>query len=192
MRQMRLRLPHLIRAALVALAAAVLASVALAQVMRYRIVVEAEHYNVLQASMRVVSGDCKASGGKYVEYPLKRPHAASENPAVKGDGGHATYKVRIPARGQYLVWIRRWWQDGCGNSFFLSVDGGSPQTIQDATYQVWKWTKATQAYSLSAGVHTFKLQNREDGARCDQILITNDARFSPVRAMPETADYLVK
>jgi len=185
------RAPYLLRAALVALVTVVLVSVALAQATRYRIVVEAEHHSSIQASMHVVSGDSNVSNGKYVEYPLKRPHATSENPAVKGDGGYATYKVKIPATGQYTMWIRRWWQDGCGNSFFLSVDGGSPQTIQDATYQTWKWTKATQAYSLSAGTHTFKLQNREDGARCDEILITNDARFSPVRAMSETSEYLV-
>ena len=187
------RSPHLLRAALVAVAALAVLTVALAQgVTRYRIVVEAEHNNAINPSMKVVSGDSNASNSKWVEYPLKRPHAQSENPAVKGDGGYATYKVNVPATGTWKVWIRRWWQDGCGNSFFLSVDGGSPQTVQDATYQVWKWTKAPQAYSLSAGTHTFKLQNREDGARCDELLITNDALFQPVRAMAETAQYLVK
>ncbi len=184
------RAPVLVLAALVILA---VVTAAVAQgVTRYRIIVYAAHYNAIQANMKVVTDDANAVGGKCVTYPLKRPHAQTETPAIKGDGGYALYKVKVPASGQYTVWIHRWWNDACGNSFFLSIDGGSLQTIQDATYQTWKWSKASQDYSLSAGTHTFKLQDREDGARCDELLITNDARFTPVKAMAETPDYLVK
>ena len=191
---MTCRRSSLIRVALIVLSVVTILGVAFAQTpTRYRIVVEAEHHNAIKASCAEVNGDSTASNGGYIWYPIKRPHATSENPAVKGDGGYALYKVKIPAKGQYYVWVRGWWQDGCGNSWFLVVDDGDPQTEgQDATYQTWKWRKASQAYTLSAGVHTFKLQDREDGARIDQILITNDARFQPVRAMAETADYLVK
>ena len=41
----------------------------------------------------------------------------------------------------------------------------------------------------AAIVEAIKLQNREDGAKADQILITNDSRTTPVRAMTETPQY---
>lgn len=159
---------------------------------RYNIVLETEHYNAIKPSTTVKSGDTTASGGKYTEYPLKRPHAASEDPEIKGDGGYVLFKVKIPEQGQYVVWVRTWWYDACGNSFFLIVDDKPPQVVGgDGTFKVWKWRKAPQPYALTAGTHTIKLQNREDGARADQILITNDTRTIPTRAMTETPQYRV-
>jgi hypothetical protein len=189
---MTLRRVHVSMAALLALViVALLVSAAIAAG-RYRIVLETEHYNAIKDSTKVRSGDSTASGGKYVEYPLKRPHATSENSAIKGDGGYVLFKVKVPESGNWIVWVRGWWYDGCGNSYFLVVDDKPPQTVgQDATYRVWTWRKASQPYALSAGTHTFKLQNREDGARADQLLITNDARYKPVRAMAETPEYRI-
>ncbi|MGQ9731919.1 MAG: hypothetical protein ACUVX8_11695 [Candidatus Zipacnadales bacterium] len=175
--------------ALSSIMSAVLASAAFAD--RHRIVIEAEHYNAINPSTRVVAGDSTASGGKYTEYPLKRPHATSENPAVKGDGGYILFKITIPESGNYALWVRMWAFDGCGNSYFVVVDDKPPQTIAQTTYKTWKWTKATQLYALTAGVHTVKIQNREDGARCDQILLTNDLKWQPVSAMAETPQYRV-
>ncbi len=183
----RIRIPA---AALLALVLVLLASVAFAG--RYRIVLETEKYNAIKPSTKVQTGDSTASGGKYTEYPLKRPHATSENLEIKGDGGYVLFKVKIPESGNWIVWVRGWWYDGCGNSYFLVVDSKPPQTVgQDGTYRVWTWRKASQPYALPAGTHTFKLQNREDGARADQILITNDARYKPVRTMTETPEYQV-
>jgi hypothetical protein len=190
-KKMTARRIHLLTVALMALAlVTLLTSAALAG--RYRIVLETEKHNAIKLSTTVRSGDTTASGGKYTEYPVKRPHATSENDSIKGDGGYVLFKVKIPESGNWIVWVRGWWYDGCGNSYFLIVDDKPPQTVgQDATYRVWKWRKASQPYALPAGTHTFKLQNREDGARADQILITNDARYKPVRAMTETPEYRV-
>ena len=169
-----------------ALAAAVFAA------QRYNIVIEAEHYNAIKPSTVVKAGDTTASNEKYTEYPLKRPHALSENPAVKGDGGYVLFQVRVPEQGSYTVWVRSYWYDACGNSFFLVVDDKPAQVVGgDGTFKTWKWRKAPQPYALTAGTHAFKLQNREDGARADQILITNDTRTIPTRAMAETPDYRV-
>jgi hypothetical protein len=159
---------------------------------RYKIVIEAEHYNAVKPSTVAKTGDKTAGGAGYVEYPLRRPHATSENPAVKGDGGYALYKVKIPEAATYTIWVRTFWWDACGNSFFLIVDDKPAQTVGgDGTYQTWKWRKAPQAYALTAGTHIIKLQNREDGARADQLLITNDARTIPTRAEAETPQYRV-
>jgi len=159
---------------------------------RYNIVIESEHYNTIKASTTVRGGDTTASNQKFTEYPLKRPHATSENSGIQGDGGYVTFKVNIPEQGNYTVWVRTWWYDACGNSFFLVVDTKPAQIVGgDGTFKTWKWRKAPQPYALTAGVHTFKVQNREDGARADQILITNDTRTIPTRAMTETAQYRV-
>ena len=178
--------------ALLAVALATILATVVFAATRYRIVVEAEHYNSIKASMTAKGGDSTASSGKYVEYPLKRPHAQAENSAIKGDGGHATFKVKVPEQGNYLVYVRSWWYDACGNSFFLVVDDKPAQIVGgDGTLQTWKWRKAPRAYALTAGVHTIKLQNREDGARADEILVTNDTRTTPTGRMAETPAYLV-
>ena len=78
---------------------------------RYNIVIEAEHYNSIKPSTVVKTGDTTASNGKYTEYPLKRPHATSENSGVQGDGGCVYFKVRVPEAGTYTVWVRTWWYD---------------------------------------------------------------------------------
>jgi len=159
---------------------------------RYNIVIETEHYNAIKPSTVVKTGDTTASNGKYTEYPLKRPHATMENSGVQGDGGCVYFKVKIPEQGNYAVWVRTWWYDACGNSFFLIVDDKPAQVVGgDGTFKTWKWRKAPQAYALTAGTHTLKVQNREDGARADQILITNDTRTIPTRAMAETPQYIV-
>jgi len=175
---------------LVCLAAALLASAAMAA--RHRIVIEAESYNEIKASTRVVSGDSTASGGKYTEYPLRRPHATSENPEIKGDGGYVLFKVSVPEQGNYKLWLRTWWYDACANSFFVIVDD-KPAVVAggDATYRSWQWRDIKQPYALTAGVHTIKVQNREDGARLDEILLANDDRWKPVKAMAETPEYKV-
>jgi len=145
---------------------------------RHRIVVEAEKYDEIKASTIVDSGDTKASCGKCVVYP---ENAAS---GTKGDGGYVLYDITIPEDGNWLIWLRTNWSDGCGNSFFLIVDDRTPQIVGgDGTYNVWKWRKGRVAYPLTAGKHKVKVQNREDGAKLDQLLITNDARFMPTREM---------
>jgi hypothetical protein len=159
---------------------------------RYNIVVEAEHYNSIKPSTTVRTGDATAANGKYTEYPLKRPHATSENSGVQGDGGCVYIKFKVPEQGNYTVWVRTWWYDACGNSFFLVVDDKPAQVVGgDGTFRTWKWRKATQPYALTAGTHSLKIQNREDGARADQVLITNDTRTIPTRALAETPQYMV-
>lgn len=167
----------------------VLASAGMAKT--YKIVLEAENYNSIKPAKVVKSGDTTASGGKYIEYPLKRPHAETENPNIKGDGGYALYKVNIPESGTWRIWILRHYYDGCANSEFVIVDSTPPQTIEGTTYKKWMWSKANQTYSLTKGTHTIKLQNREDGVRIDQICITNHLLWKPVKAMPETPQYKV-
>ena len=51
----------------------------------------------------------------------------------------------------------------------------------------WQWGPVTNdaasdavvMFSLSAGTHTLTFAYREDGARLDRVLVTNDLAFTP-------------
>jgi len=177
-------------AALLIVGVAVLAQIGDGQNAKIKWVTEAENCAAIAASAAKIS-DATASGGKAVTYPLKRPHADQENPGIKGDGGNTIYKVNLPREGTYRIWVLAWWYDGCGNTYFVNVDNTGTQVVgQDGTYKRYHWVAANETYSLAAGQHTIKLQNREDGARADEVLITDDLRWTPVKAMPEAGNWV--
>ncbi|MFO7948065.1 MAG: hypothetical protein R6V19_14770 [Armatimonadota bacterium] len=160
-----------------------------AQAFATKIVVEAEHYYTIKSSM--ASADSQVASGKgYIHIPLQRPHGTEEG--APSDTGHAKFKVKIPASGTYKLWGRAHWYDGCGNSFFFKVDD-KPAVVfgNDGTYQRWHWVPGVRL-NLSAGVHTFIFQNREDGAKLDQFLLTTSTRYVPVRAEKETSEYVIR
>ena len=153
------------------------------------LVFEGESYTWLKASMRKVS-DSAAAKGAYMEIPLQRPHAVEEGKPF--DDGSVTFKINVPQAGRYQLWARAWWYDGCGNSFFVMVDdlsAAKAKSLNDSTYQKWHWVRGHK-YNLSAGYHLIRFQNREDGARLDQFLLTTSSRFVPTRKMTETRQYL--
>jgi hypothetical protein len=151
-----------------------------------KIVGEAEDYYTIKPSM-TVAASAAASGGQYVWIPLLRPHG--ENESGPHDDGHTLYRVRIPQAGLYRLWARVFWHDSCGNSFFVIVDNTDKAWIgEDGTYQAWHWVRG-KTYQLSAGTHTIRFQNREDGARLDQFLLTTDLRYVPTRPERPTPQY---
>jgi hypothetical protein len=119
-----------------------------------------------------------ASGGAFLEIP----EGAGKPPEVAG--GKAVFTFDVPKDGSYYLWARVWWNDGCGNSIAMSIDGAKPFTFgQDATYKCWHWVKSPPRLSqlkLKAGTHTLTLTNREDGLRIDQILLESNRRFVPI------------
>lgn len=173
-------------AALVAIGAL---AVSLAWAARVKIVVEGEHYYSIQPSMKIGTSQ-QASRGKYVYIPLRRPRPETQTGPY--DEGNAVYRIKIPRTGRYQLWARTHWHDDCGNSFFVVVDGTLKSWIgEDGTVQKWHWVKG-KAYQLSAGIHTFKFQNREDGAKLDQFLLTTDRRYVPTRPETETSQYVIR
>lgn len=159
-----------------------------------KVVVEAEHYLSIKASMSKMS-DSKASAGKCIGIPLRRPHATSET--GPSDDGHAYYKVKIPKAGTYQFWGRCWWYDSCGNSFFVLVDSTKVTSktpyVTDQTFRKWHWVAGPKV-SLSKGTHTIRIRNREDGAKMDQWLLTTTPknRWVPTRVEKETPAYIIK
>jgi hypothetical protein len=151
--------------------------VALAMATGNKIVVEAEKYASIVPSM-VVGANAQASGGKFIQIPLHRPHATSESAPT--DQGRAIYNVTIPTAGPYRFWARTFWYDGCGNSFSVKF-GDKPQTfVQDALYQRWHWVKGP-IVQLPAGTVQVIVQYREDGTKLDQFLFSKNLNYVPVR-----------
>ncbi len=75
---------------------------------------------------------------------------------------------------------------------FVMVDDLSTvkaRVLTDATYQQWHWVRGHK-FDLSNGYHRIRFQNREDGAKLDQFLLTTSSRYVPTRKHKETAQYL--
>ncbi len=104
------------------------------------------------------------------------PEGAGGPPAVKG---HARIPFEVKQPGKYQLWFRVHWNDdalvgrACSNSFFLRINDGPASILgEDGTYGHWHWIPYRKPYKFMAGEHSLTIENREDGARLDQILIT--------------------
>lgn len=136
------------------------------------ICLEAENADSLDAPIRL-RDDAEASNGKCVEIPRK----AGNPPEVQG---RAVYSITIENPGEYILWGRVWWEDSCGNSLSLVMDGGNAFTFgQDSTYKYWHWVPGP-TYTLGKGTHSLDILNREDGVRLDQVFLTQDKDYVPV------------
>lgn len=158
------------------------------------IVVETEHFDSITPSMEVKE-ERGASGGNSIEIPLKKSHSKSEVPP--SDSGYAEYKIYIPQEGNYQFWARCWWYDHTGNSFFIlidsiAVDKNTPY-ITSNTYKKWHWVQGP-VFHLTRGIHIIRIQNREDGARMDQWILTTTpkSRWEPTKKEKERPQYIVK
>jgi len=159
-----------------------------------KIVVEAEHYKTIKPSM-VKQTNSKASGKLCIGIPLRRPHAVEETGPA--DTGYAEYKISVSTSGLYQFWGRCRWYDACGNSFFILVDTKTTTSktpyVTDQVFQKWHWVPGPKL-RLSKGVHTIRIQNREDGAQMDQWVLTTTPknRWEPTRLEKETKKYILK
>ncbi len=103
----------------------------------------------------------------------------NEEPAMKYGG--ALFEIEVPQAVQCKIWVRCWWDGSCGNTLNLQVND-EPRSVtigNDGTYHTWHWLESPKTYNLSAGKHTIRILNREDGIAFDQILITSDMEYYP-------------
>ena len=147
-----------------------------------RILVEAEKPTHLEPPMKICD-DVQASGGRYAEAPEGPNHKEISK------GGSATYEFEVAEPGAYVLWVRKNWCCGCGNSLTISVDGAAELMFGgDATYGKWDWKRVTDpakpgmplTYSFTKGKHALKIGNREDGSKFDQVLFIQDDEYVPV------------
>jgi len=124
-----------------------------------------------------------ASGAGYVE---ATPNSGSNlNSDVPTSSPELQYTVDFPATGTYRVWVRAYALDGTEDSVHVGLDGALPASgsnLNWSTYGAWVWTNgATKSVVVSAaGQHTFHAWMREDGARLDRLLLTDNVNFKPV------------
>ena len=142
-----------------------------------KIVVEGENYVSIKPSM-VKATSADTSGKAYVHIPLKRPHATTETGPT--DDGNCIYKINISTAGTYQFWALMYFTDGCANSIFTKMDALPSTYITDAIYGRWHWVKGAK-YTLTAGIHTVRMQYREDGVKLDQFLLVNNTRYVPTK-----------
>jgi hypothetical protein len=137
---------------------------------------EAESGQEIVAPVAIVAGEPaeSVSGGKIVEVK----QGAGEGKKV---GGSISYSIELAETGNYYLWARVWWLDGCGNSFSVKFNDGPTFAFgNDNTFKNWHWVKARVRLKLEAGTHTIVVSNREDGIKIDQFLLTDDRAVVPV------------
>lgn len=125
-----------------------------------------------------------ASGDAY----LAIPQGAGNPPAVTT--GKASYSFTLPEQGNCTLWVRAYWDDSCGNSISVQVNETAAFMIEDSTYKTWHWVRSPPRLpqlTLPAGPVKLTIQNREDGVRIDQFLLTTDRRYVPVDIETPTA-----
>jgi hypothetical protein len=137
---------------------------------------------VLEAPMQLVT-DAAASGGKGVSVA-----AGNNSQAAPPATGSSRISFEVSASGAYTVWGRVIIANNSDDSFWVRMDGG-PWTKWNEieTGSSWHWARLHDSddddrvvsYTLAAGSHTLTVAYREDGARLDRVLITNDGSFVP-------------
>jgi hypothetical protein len=103
-----------------------------------------------------------------------------------GSGGSAKYYFEVAKAGNYIIWGRVLAPNGTSDSFYVSMDGGAESTWDTTISTKWVWKKVSHrdganpvTYNLSAGKHTLVFKRREDGAKLDEFIITDDLSFKP-------------
>ena len=147
------------------------------------IVIEAEDFTGELEHPMTLTEDPDVSGGRYihVEGGSGKPDGVHPVTGVKYPSrwGAAVYKFTVKTPGTYRVWGRRFWEDGCGNSFTLVVNGRQAVFGQDGSYDRWQWTLCTVSFDLPSGENTLEVLNREDGVRLDKLILTTNPNFVP-------------
>ncbi len=147
------------------------------------IYLEAE--NTTLSSPLVVGNDANASGNGYVWYPSGN---RNDTPVA-----HASYSFTVNNGGDYYLWGRAITGSTGADSYWVRVDGGSWinwNYIAEASASTWTWdevhawdgTSGVQAplvFSLSPGMHTLEISEREQQVKLDRLLITDDLAFVP-------------
>lgn len=84
-----------------------------------------------------------------------------------------------------LVWLRGHIPNAAGDSLFVTLNNQPAKILTGFTPRQWVWANTdAQGQPLSfevltPGVYTLHLNQREDGLRIDQLLLTTDSSYEP-------------
>jgi hypothetical protein len=138
---------------------------------------EAEYADAMAKPLEIAY-DKDASQGMYVYAPN------STGNYYQPDRIMALYSVYIIKPGVYVLWGRTKAQNRQDDSFFIQVDNGANNMWKIESGNKWHWDqvrhqkgKEPAKFFLEEGLHTIKVKVREDGAKLDKLLLTNNVNF---------------
>ncbi|MEO1233950.1 MAG: hypothetical protein AAFZ18_34150 [Myxococcota bacterium] len=131
-----------------------------------------------------------ASSGMFITQPLG---VINPDPTATNGIGRAVFDFTVPNAGPARVFGRVRATIPDGDSFWVRVDDGPYLQWNDLFFLSsgnWVWdavhdtridngTDAVEVFSLTAGAHRLEIVFREANAQLDQIIITQDASFTP-------------
>ncbi|MBN2458120.1 BNR-4 repeat-containing protein [Candidatus Woesearchaeota archaeon] len=131
--------------------------------------IEAEDADSITGPMQIAK-DTESSGGSYIYVP---------NGA--GSGGAAIYNLEIETAGDYVIWGRVIAPNGTDDSFYVEIDDSGDKLWDMQSCSVWQWDIVSDRgqedpvkFYLTEGEHTLKVKKREDGAKLDKLVVTDD------------------
>lgn len=124
-----------------------------------------------------------ASGGRYV-------WTEGVSGARGGSDGSVTWRLDIARAADYYVWGRVLTPTDDDDSFFLALSGEDldygPAEWHTGRHDVWTWTpfrepgvKKPAAVAMPGGAVRLEIHGREDGAKLDRLMITDDPGLAP-------------
>lgn len=126
--------------------------------------VEAELLQTITGPVEHVAGD-GAGRGEALVVP---------DGTYTGTGAAVVLPVNVLRTARYRLWVRTFWPDIGGNSFYLSLDGGENATYGNTEgagkIGVWHWEPGP-VWALDSGLHTITVRWREDGTVLDALLL---------------------
>ncbi len=123
--------------------------------------------------------DRKTSGKKYVVIEGAKYSAVSDIA-----GTDFSFKVNIPADGEYAVYARAIINAGSDSCYVKWDEGDWIGVFPSIDLEEFAWIKLASS-KLTAGEHTFSWTRREQKASYDCFFITND-----IQKLPDDAEYI--
>src|SRR6266545_145359 len=138
--------------------------------------------NLLTPPLRILDL-ADASSGSYIEVA-----PGNNSQATPPATGIASYPLFVANAGTYRIWARVIAPDTSGDSFWVRVNGGAWIKWNGIPLgNSWHWAQvkaegASEPATFSLGNGNFDLLEvayREDGAKLDVMVVTDDATFNP-------------
>ncbi|MDP6118380.1 MAG: hypothetical protein QGG53_41475 [Planctomycetota bacterium] len=127
-----------------------------------------------------------AGGEKAVALKDKINKKMGKPPGSEFYEGKIEFKIKVKKEGEYLVWLRKKWEDGCGNSVYCTINKTMSLKNalimgEDGTHSRLHWIRlGRKPFHLKEGVNTIRLQNREDGIKLDMLAMIEFEKDIPL------------
>jgi len=148
----------------------------------------------------LIKEDPAASVGRYITVASG---FNSQSAPPSNEEGVATYHFNIGTGGTYRIWGRVIAPSPNDDSFWVRMEkAGTPGSTLVRWNDItpgnnWHWAlvvndgeTAPKQFNLATGEHDLQISYREDGAKLDVLVITNDTSFNP-NSPPTTAPEII-